>query len=375
MSFLEFDDSHVPQSPDFRLVYSDPDLFLKPGPSVSLEVKVLRLYGSTGNIRIITSGGPPGLAVTSVAPDFLNAGGNDTTTIGIIINGNAPEALSSPTNVLNVTGFPDPSAGPTDVTLEIAINIIETYDLQIMGTEITQGIQNFDLPPKANPDFPGIVTYDGVSLAANCRTTVLVYPSFRTLPSGPIPPSFGVRLDGFSSMTGSPLPGAFLFLEALSSRIFRDDVVTPLARLTSGTRYTLPPSWTNLGPTTLGAEIFDTSGSNSISPAMTSETNPNNNSFTMINISFFKTENLFISPIALKINDLPNPVRCRRFIGATGCIWCVFSSDQALPHRCHKASHPAISSHTERHCSFSVLRIPSQSCNCHWTSSPELCRQ
>jgi len=326
MSFLEFDDSHVPQSPDFRLVYSGPDLFLKPGASVSLEVKVLRLYGSTGNIRIITSGGPPGLAVTSVAPDVLNAGDNDTTTIRIIIDGNAPEALSSPTNVLNVTGFPDPSAGPTDVTLEIAINIIETYDLQIMGMEVTQGIQNFDLPPKANPDFPGIVTYDGVSLAANCRTTVLVYPSFRTLPSGPIPPSFGVRLNGFSSMTGSPLPGAFLFPEALSSRIFRDDVVTPLARLTSGTRFTLPPSWTNLGPITLGAEIFDTSGSNSISPAMTSETNPNNDSFTTTNISFFKTENLFISPIALTINDPTQPGSGAAALSAPQGVSGVFSA-------------------------------------------------
>lgn len=69
----------------------------------------------------------------------------------------------------------------------------------------------------------------------------------------------------------------------------------------------MPPSWTTLGPITLVAGIFDTSGSNSISPAMTSETNPNNNSFTVNNIGFFKTENLFISPIKLTINDPTQP--------------------------------------------------------------------
>jgi len=69
MELLGFDDSHVPHNPDFRLVYTGPELFLKPGASVSLEVNVLRLYGSEGNIRVIASGGLPGLAVTSVAPN------------------------------------------------------------------------------------------------------------------------------------------------------------------------------------------------------------------------------------------------------------------------------------------------------------------
>lgn len=243
MDFLEFDDSHVPHSPDFRLVYAGPDLFLKPGASVLLEVKVLRLYGSKGNMCVTASGGPPGLAVTSVAPNILNASNNDSTTVNIVISGNAPEAMPSPTNALNVTGFPDPTAGPTDVTVAIAIDVIETYDLQIIGMEITQGIQNFDLPPKANPDFSGIVTYDGVNLAANCRTTVLVYPSFRTLPSGPLPASFGVRLNGFSSMTGSPLPNAFLFPEALPSTIFRDDII----RLVRGSQcHRVGPPWVPL---------------------------------------------------------------------------------------------------------------------------------
>lgn len=108
-------------------------------------------------------------------------------------------------------------------------------------------------------------------------------------------------------MTGSPLPNAFPFPEALPSTIFRDDFVTPLARIRSGTRFTLPPNGTTLGPITLVAEIFDTSSSNSISPAMNSETNPNNNSFTTKNIGFFRTENLFISPIAMIINDPTQP--------------------------------------------------------------------
>lgn len=148
MDFLEFDDSHMPHSPDFRLVYAGPDLFLKPGASVSLEVRVLCLYGSKGNIRVTASGGPPGLAVSSVAPNILNASNIDSTTVNIVISGNAPEAMPSPTNVLNVTGFPDPTAGSTDVTVTIALNIIETYDLQIIAWKSLREFKNLICLPR-----------------------------------------------------------------------------------------------------------------------------------------------------------------------------------------------------------------------------------
>ena len=96
MSFLEFDDPSVPHPPDFRLEYTGGDLFLKPGAEIALQVKVLRLYGSSGDIQIAATGGPPGLAVTSVAPDIVNRDNDDTTTITIVINENAQEAQASP---------------------------------------------------------------------------------------------------------------------------------------------------------------------------------------------------------------------------------------------------------------------------------------
>lgn len=305
MSFLEFDDPSVPHPPDFRLVYTRGDLFLKPGAELALQVKVLRLYGSSGNIQIDATGGPPGLAVTSVTPNIVNGGNDDTTTITILINGNAQEAQASPATALNVNGAPDSTSGVSDRTTQILVNILESYDLQIIGMEITQGIQNFDLPTKTSPDLSGLVTYNGVSLAANCRSTVRVFPSFRTLPSGPLPPSFGMRLSGFTS-AGVPLPGSFILPDQLPATLPSGTAVTPTIRTLSAARFTLPPSWTQ-GSINLEAEIFDTSGSNTVTPALTFETNPNNNNFSTNGITFFNTENLQIRPVPLLINDVTQP--------------------------------------------------------------------
>ena len=305
MTSLEFDDPSVRHPPDFRLQYTGGDRFLKPGAELALQVKVLRLYGSSGDIQIAATGGPPGLAVTNVAPDIINGGNDDTTNITILINGNAQEAQASPAIALNVHGVPDSTSGVSDRTTQILVNILESYDLQILGMEITQGIQNFDLPTKTSPDLSGIVTYDGFNLAANCRTTVKVFPSFRSLPSGPLRPSFEMRLSGFTS-AGVPLPGPWISPDQLPATLSSGNAVTPTIRTLSAARFTLPPSWTH-GSINLEAEVFDTSGSNAITPALTFETNPNNNSFSTNGITFFNTENLYIRPVPLLINDVTQP--------------------------------------------------------------------
>lgn len=160
--------------------------------------------------------------------------------------------------------------------------------------EITQGIQSFDLPTKTSPALSGVVTYNGVGLATNCRSTVRVFPSFKTLPSGPLPPSFGMRLSGFTS-AGVPLPGSFILPDQLPVTLPSGLAVTPTIRTLSAARLTLPSSWTQ-GSINLEAEIFDTSGSNAVTPALTVETNPNNNNFSTNGITFFNTE------------DLPQPI-------------------------------------------------------------------
>ena len=170
---------------------------------------------------------------------------------------------------------------------------------------ITQGIQNFDLPTKISPDLSSLVTYDGVSLAANCRSTVRVFPSVRTLQSGPLPPSFRMRLSGFTS-AGIPLPGSFILPDKLPATLPSGTAVTPTIRTLSAARFTLPPSWTQ-NSINLEAEIFDTSDSNAVTPALTLETNPNNNNFSTKGITFFNTENLQIRPVPLLINDVTQP--------------------------------------------------------------------
>ncbi|MCJ1403447.1 hypothetical protein MMC11_006670 [Xylographa trunciseda] len=306
MNFLEFDDPRVPHRPDFRLIYSGGDLFLRPGADILLEIKILRLYGSHGDVSVRARGGPPGLAITMIAPDPVNAINHDTTTIGVLINANAQEAPASPTNILLITGVPDPTSGDTDVIIQIPVSILESFDLQIAGMEITQGIQEFDLPVKADQAQSGVVTYNGVNLASNCRTAVRVFPTFGSLPSGPLPISFGVRLNGISS-NGATLPGSPLLPEQLSSQIFAGNTVTPTIRVLSASRFTLPPAWTN-NVIDLEAEIFDNNSSTTSSaPAPVFEINPNNNSFRTNGIRFFRTENLYITPIPLTINNVAQP--------------------------------------------------------------------
>lgn len=125
MSFLEFDDPSVPHQPDFRLEYDGGDLFLKPGAELALQVKVLRLFGSGSNIQIDATGGPPGLAVASVAPNIVNGGNDDTTTITVLINGTAQEAQASPAIALNDNGAPDSTSGVSVRTTQILVNILE----------------------------------------------------------------------------------------------------------------------------------------------------------------------------------------------------------------------------------------------------------
>ena len=207
----------------------------------------------------------------------------------------------------------------SDRTTQILINILESYDLQTLGMEITQGIQNFDLPTKTSPDISGIVKYDGVNLAANCRTTVRVYPSFRSLPSAPLPPSFGMRLSGFT-LAGVPLPGSWISPDQLRATVPSGNAVTPTIRTLSAARFTLPPTWTQ-GSINLEAEIFDTSGSNAITPALTFETNPDNNNFSTNEITFFNTENLYIRPVPLLINDVTQPGSASASIAAPQIVF------------------------------------------------------
>jgi hypothetical protein len=305
MKALVFDDLHVPHRPDYRFVYDGPDIFIKPGADAVIDMTVLRLYGSHGSIGVTTSIATPGTFVHSVIPQVVGA--ENKFAIRVAANSNAPAVAPSTTNVLTIVGNPDATSGGSNYAFDIPINVLESFDLEIVGMEVTQGIQAFDLPVKANPGVSGRVIYSGVSLAENRRTAVRVFPHYVNAPSGPWQPVFAMRLYGARALFGTTLlgelPGSPLWTSQTAT-VLTDDVVT--RRKVSGTTFVLPPSWTT-GEIVLRAEIVILDDIPFDKPPISFETNPANNSFDMTGILFIRTDIHEISPVKLVIRDSTQP--------------------------------------------------------------------
>jgi hypothetical protein len=45
-----------------------------------------------------------------------------------------------------VSGTPSPNAGTAQRSISIPVTVLDSYDAQIVGIEVTQGIQAYDLP-------------------------------------------------------------------------------------------------------------------------------------------------------------------------------------------------------------------------------------
>src|SRR5260370_3670365 len=300
---VTFDDLAVPQDPDFRLKYFGDGVRLVPGAVAAggFAIQVIRLNGSGGDIQFTVTGLPPGVIVDDIIPNPFSAIG--TSALAVVMSAVSGAFPVQNWNIL-VSGVPSPSAGPVQRSISVPVSILDSYDAQVVGIEVTQAIQVYDLPRKRGNIFsplPASYTSGGVDLATGGKTKVRVFANIRNdaQPLNTSVPTMDCRLSGYRDgfdLPGSPLSpeSGFLLQSGLD---FVEDQVR--ANPTSGFYFTLPPSWT-AGVITLSAKIAPTP---SFFPPDNGDTNPDNDLFTLEDIAFTPTRDVYIDPIALRITN------------------------------------------------------------------------
>lgn len=307
MDNLVFDDLTRASSPDFRVIYSGGPLVLKPGGWGTASLTLVRLHGSRGPIRVDSWNGlDSGVSPGAVIPDpYIDP---NTGVIGMTFIADGPITTLIQNKKVIATFVPDsPSAGAEPRSVTIPITVMESYDAYIIGMEVTQGVQNINLPFKPDHFRGDPVQYDGVRLAEGKKTRVRIFsaathgaPFFRGLP-----PFVGF-LHGFNSSSGQELPGSPVTsingvpaLPGMGSSII---TVTKAIREGTSTDFILPTSWTQ-GVINLRAEIRP-SDAFSFIPAEVYDTHPQNNVFTMTSIPFHRMNPVYVSPVWLHINPI-----------------------------------------------------------------------
>ena len=292
MDNLIFDNTRVPQEPDFRLLYNGGVVLMKPEATATAEVTVVRLNGSTGPISLNASSLPIPVASADPEPNPFVGGNGETVTITFTA---APWSNSNPIvtgQSLMVMGNPSPPAGLASHSVNIPVTVLEPYDVQIIGIEVTQAIQPFDLPQKQDPEVPEPVKYNGVPLAEGGMTRVRVFCTWHLI--GRLSPAFDLKLYG--TRDGSSLIGSPISPERGVVPVFLGDTVLPVFRQEQQADFVLPHDWTN-GNITLTAVI---SPIPDFSPAYSFDLNLDNNTFTLTDIIFTTMTKLEIDAFELR---------------------------------------------------------------------------
>lgn len=297
---VTFDDPSQPQQPDFRFNPIGGALSVGSPGSTELKIQVARLNGSTGGIDITVADLPPGLTVTSIAPNPFSGGDGSIFTVTIAAGAKATPVQN---HTFHITGTPkSASAGNTPHTIGILITVLDRYDVQVVGIEVTQSIQVYDLPKRLNPFSTKPVSYSsgGVFLAEGGYTLVRVFCTIRKEPKNTILPVFNCLLSG--TRDSVPLPKSPLSPNSSVPVQPGGDFVTESMRAdpNGATVFTLPPEWTH-GVITLHAELL---------PSWTPIPYPNvdfissNNEFILKDIPFQLTRELHLAPFCMKIDLL-----------------------------------------------------------------------
>ena len=96
-------------------------------------------------------------------------------------------------------------------TTTFPLTILDGYDAQVVGIEVTQAIQPYDLPAGSignRPVHGTPVRYNGMPLAAGGRTAVRVFPDFTLFPEFTSVPDFFCSLSGTrdgARLSGGPI--------------------------------------------------------------------------------------------------------------------------------------------------------------------------
>jgi hypothetical protein len=305
---LTFDTVTAGPGPDFGL--GAPGLQVPRNGSGSTTIIVRRFDGSVGPVLLNASNLPPGVQVTLFVPNPVDGPDGATSVLTLSADASATPVQNWP---IRVSGLPAPSAGlfgPHSIT--IPLTILDSYDAQIVGIEVSQGVQVYDLPTGSlnNAPLHGVPTrYEGVGLARHGKTVVRVYADYTSYPALSTPPLFDCLLYGFRD--GAPLAGSPLGAEnnqqalLLGANLVTDDVRASGL----GFRFTLRAFWTD-GDITLRAVISPSPvlGGTDVSTDCCSD----NDSFTLTDIPFTPTTDLFFAPFALRVNHnflgFPNDV-------------------------------------------------------------------
>lgn len=302
---LTFDDLGAPQIPAFRLEPVN-DVYMNPLEVLSVPVRVTRLFGSTGPINFDVTNVPYGLEVVRIDPQPSNARPDEVVRISLRALERRPSMWLIDRWALVVTGRPGSAAtGTSSQSVTVYTTVREPYDLRIVGMEVTQGIQTYELPTLRDPNVIEPVQYRGVRLVEKGRTLARVFVAYKSLPR--IPPTqshgFEVLLHGKTlnniTLPGSPVRnyGFVRFSTTMTS-----DVVTDMMRESMATDIEVPTSWA-AGLVSLRAELRP---SLALGPQKTFDVNAGNNVFEVQNIYFTKTLPLTIQSFQLRIQDPPN---------------------------------------------------------------------
>jgi hypothetical protein len=296
---LIFDDLTVPQLPDFRLLYTGGPISIKPGGIEFATLTVLRLNQSSGPINFSVSSLPTAIFTANATPNPFLGGNGDKVNVGFEAqswSNNNPVVYNQ---AVVVSGVPSPQAGTSTRTVNIPITVLEPYDVQIVGMEVTQAIQPMELPKKNNPDVLESVEYNGVPLGEGGMTRVRVFCTWKLL--GRQNDVFDLKLYGSrdgSILAGSPLSPEQGFLPIyLGDNL--DESVTPQLRQQPQADFVLPQDWTH-GSIILRAELGVTQD---FSSPDSFDTNLDNNTFVLTDIIFTKLVDLSIDAFELRIQD------------------------------------------------------------------------
>jgi hypothetical protein len=290
---LTFDTLTGPPVLDFSLRYGS-RITLVPRGLGGTTITVRRFGGSVGDITMIIDNLPPG--VSTLGPNTFTFNGPDGATANLNLEAD-PSAVPVRDWPVRVTGTPSPTAGTRPHTITVPLTILDAYDVRLVGIEVTQGIQGYDLPVSTS-DTP--ISYNGVGLAAGGKTVVRVFANFAFFPPSCPAPDLICQLYGFRS-DGTPLPGSPLSPENSPSLVVGQSFVTGPVRKNTNAAYnfTLPAAWTT-GTISLRPVIEEPP---TFEQPLCSDCCPVNNSFTLTDIAFTPTRDvLFIFPYQLLVN-------------------------------------------------------------------------
>ena len=141
---IAFDSLSIPQQPDFVLEGVS-DIYLNPGETIEVPMRVTRLFGSHGVINFHVVNLPPGLEVVTIQLQPFVPG----ELYHIRFRAAAWSSSLPPVTKHTIYIEAQPSVasvGGFSRQVRTTATIREPYDVQLVGIEVTRGIQPHGLP-------------------------------------------------------------------------------------------------------------------------------------------------------------------------------------------------------------------------------------